>query len=198
MGFSRVNRGEEWFETFPVEAKLGNVDPSQTLLVDIGGGIGHDLVIFKNRFPNLSGKLILQDLPTVVEAARDLPTGIEAIGYDFFNPQPVTGAKVYYLRTVLHDWPDQQARKILAPIRAAMSDEYSILLVNENILPDEKVSLYAAELDLHMMAAFSSLDRTLGQFKELLDSAGFDVVGVWRSKVVALGPGTLLECVVKK
>lgn len=35
----------------------------------------------------------------------------------------------------------------------------SILLIDEIVLPEFRVSLHAAELDLSMMAMFSSLDR---------------------------------------
>lgn len=73
----------------------------------------------------------------------------------------------------------------------------SILLINENILPEINVPLYAVQLDLAMMAFFSALDRTQMHFKELLDSAGFEVVNVWTPKVVVPGSGTLLEAVIK-
>ena len=197
MGLSRLNEGEQWFDYFPVQAKMGDTDPSRTLLVDVGGGIGHDLIAFKKKFPDLPGRLIVQDLAVVVEAAKDLPAGIEAMGHDFFTPQPIRGAKTYYLRTVLHDWPDKQAREILVPIREAMSQD-SILLINENVLSETEVSLYAAQLDLMMMAMFSSLDRTVDQFKALLDSVGLEVFRVWRSEAVTKGSGTLLECGLKR
>ena len=195
MGISRMNRGEEWFDFYPVEKKLRVAD-TETLLVDVGGGLGHDLVAFKQRFPQLPGKLIVQDLPIVIDDVKNQPSGIEAMKHDFFTPQPIKGAKAYYLRTVLHDWPDKQAREILSNIRAVMNKD-SILLINENALPDSNVPLYPAELDMSMMVLFSSLDRTQTQFKELLDSAGFDLVQVWTPKVIIPGSGTLFEAVLK-
>lgn len=195
MGISRLNRGEEWFESYPVEERLlveSSLDP---LLVDVGGGLGHDLVAFKRKYPNLPGRLIVQDLPIVIDDVKDLPPGIEAMAYDFFKPQPVKGARVYYLRTVLHDWPDAQARDILTNIRVSMNHD-SILLINENAISESNVPLYAAKLDLSMMALFSSLDRTETQFKELLDSSGFNLIRVWTSRVLP-ALGTLFEAVVK-
>ena len=196
MGISRMNRGEEWFEFYPVEHKL-RAAGDKPLLIDIGGGLGHDLIALKSKFPNLSGRLIVQDLPIVIENVKDLPSGIEAMQHDFFTPQPVKGAKAYYLRTVLHDWPDKQVRKILENIRAAMSRD-SILLINENVLPESNVPLYPAMLDLSMMAIFSSLDRTQTQFKELLDSAGFKLLQVWTPKNMVPGSGTLFEATLKE
>ena len=197
MGISRAHRGEEWFDFYPVEKKLfQGLDRSRVLLVDIGGGLGHDLVAFKNRFSDPPGYLVLQDLPGVIDSIKDLPSGIKAIPHDFFTSQPVKNAKVYYLRTILHDWPDKQAREILGSIRVSMGND-SILLINENVLPESNVPLYSAELDVSMMALFSSLDRTRPQFQSLLDSAGFQVVNIWTPKMMVPGSGTLFEAVLK-
>lgn len=195
MGISRMSRGQDWFEFYPVEKLRGN--GSRPLLVDIGGGLGHDLVSFKAK-TKLSGKLILEDLPAVIEEAKDLPKDIEKVGHDFFQRQPdsVRGARAYYLRTVLHDWPDKQAGEILMNIREVMSTD-SILLINENVLPASNVPLYNAQMDIAMMACFSSLDRTEKQFESLLDSAGFRLLQTWRPKEIVPGSGTLFEAVLK-
>ena len=80
----------------PVREILGQglkSDEDAVLLVDIGGNVGHDLVRFKTQYPDLPGRLILQDLPSVIEAAKpSLPAGIETMDHDFFTPQPVQGA----------------------------------------------------------------------------------------------------------
>ncbi|KAF2872238.1 S-adenosyl-L-methionine-dependent methyltransferase [Massariosphaeria phaeospora] len=198
MTISRMERGEEWFEFFPVKDRLKVRSPDDTLLVDIGGGVGHDAIAFKKHFPDLPGRLIVEDLPVVIADAKDMPDGIELLGHSFFNEQPqlVHKARAYYLRTVLHDWPDKQARVILENIRNVMAKE-SILLINENSLPAAEVPLYPAQLDILMMACFSSLDRTEKQFAQLLDSAGFELVHVWRPKVMLPGTGVLFEAVMK-
>ncbi|PVI08139.1 S-adenosyl-L-methionine-dependent methyltransferase [Periconia macrospinosa] len=198
MTISRQGRGEEWFDFYPVEEKLSAQSTDEILLVDIGGNIGHDVVAFKNRFPNLPGKLIVEDLPNVV-ASAPLRDGIEAVGHNFFDPQPplLKNAKAYYLRTVLHDWPNKQAKTILEHIRNVMSKD-SILLINENAIPDRNVPLYQAQGDLAMMACFSALDRTEQQFAELLDSAGFDLVKVWRPEIVLPMSAVLFEAVIKQ
>lgn len=194
MSSSPGHRGEQWYDFYPVESKLRVNTPSDILLVDIGGNRGHDLARFHARFPSLPGKLILQDLPKVVATATDLAVEIEKMGYDFFTPQPVKGAKAYYLRTVLHDWPDKQARVILQRVREAMSEE-SVLLINESLMADRGVSLYDAWMDMTMMAVFSSLNRTESQFRELLGEEGFEVVKVWRPSVVVPGGCCLFEAV---
>jgi len=140
-----------------VEEKLSisNTDSSGLLLVDIGGNVGHDLVRFQAKFPNPPVKLLLEDLAQVVASAHNSPSGIEAI-HDFFQTQPLTihNAKAYYLRNVLYDWHDEQAKKILENVREVMS----ILLIDENALINRNVAMYPATLDMIMMGVMASLD----------------------------------------
>ncbi|KAF2651093.1 S-adenosyl-L-methionine-dependent methyltransferase [Lophiostoma macrostomum CBS 122681] len=198
MGHGRMSRDTKWFEFYPVEEKLRAQSPFDTALVDVGGGLGHELISFRNRFPDFEGRLVLEDQAHVVASIRDLPPGIQTIGHNFFEPQPssLRGAKAYYLRTVLHDWPDSQATTILKNIRELMTKD-SVLLIHESAMPVENASPKSAFYDFMMMAYFSALDRTEQQFTELLSGAGFSLVQVWRPKDAAPDSPILFEAVVK-
>ena len=90
-----------WLDWFPVQEELlqGATDgESPPLIVDIAGGRGHDLVGFTERFPGVKRRLILQDLPRVIESNSRLK-GIEQMEYDFFTPQPVHGKYILYPKT---------------------------------------------------------------------------------------------------
>lgn len=84
-----------WHENFPIASLLApgvKTDGDAVLLVDVGGNKGHDIASFHKAHPDLPGRLILQDLPSMIETARaDPPEGIELMPYDFFTPQPVKG-----------------------------------------------------------------------------------------------------------
>jgi hypothetical protein len=93
--------GQQWFDFYPVEKRLldgwrtEDAGGHRILLVDLGGGNGHDLKCLIERYPQVkahSDKLILQDLPEVVAAidGRDLP-GVQRIAGNFFDPLPVQG-----------------------------------------------------------------------------------------------------------
>lgn len=190
-----------WHKYFPVAEKLVVESATDPLIVDIGGGVGHDLIRFKEANPEIQGKLIVQDIPIVVAciAPGSLPHGIDAQPHDFFKPQPVQNAKAYFLANVLHDWPDKQASVILEHIRDAMGKD-SILLINENLMQEENVSFESACTDWIMMVGFSALERTERQFKELIESVGLMLVKVWGAPGVENGPweGRRLLEVVKK
>ena len=194
MTAQRADKGEDWFKFFPVEERLNHISfiESSTLLVDVGGGLGTDLTAFRSHYPQLLGQLVLQDLPETVTAAKGLPEGLVTMAYDFFTPQPIKGAAFYYFRTILHDWPDKEARLILENLRPAMAP-HSILLINEYVLPDSRVPLLAAQLDLSMMAIFSSQERTREQWESLLDSAGFQTLKIWTPDYMHVGQASLIE-----
>ena len=84
-----------WYEMFPMASILGpntKTDPQAVLLVDVGGNKGHEVASFHGAHPDLPGRLILQDLPSMIERVRKNPlTDIELMPYDFFTPQPVKG-----------------------------------------------------------------------------------------------------------
>lgn len=178
MMLTRGIRDIKWYDIFPCEERFGNTKPDEVLLVDIGGGEGNDLAAFHARFPNQPGQLVLQDLSQVINDIKDLAPAIQRSVHDFFEPQPIKGARAYFMCNVLHDWPNKQALQILKHVRDAMSSE-SVLLVNESVMPDVEVSLFSASADFNMMSCFSALERTWDQWNTLLETAGLRVVKTW-------------------
>jgi hypothetical protein len=85
-----------WHETYPIADQLGpgaDTNPEAVMLVDVGGGWGHDLKSLFKTHPGLSGRLILQDLPIIIDQvqSRSDTDGFELMCYDIFTPQPVKG-----------------------------------------------------------------------------------------------------------
>ncbi len=89
------------------------------------------------------------------------------------------GARAYYLRNVLHDWPDTQCREILQRTASAMKKDYSKLLINEWCLRDRGSSVYATFLDINMMAVCAGMERTETQWEDLLKSSGLRISKIW-------------------
>ncbi len=94
----------DWTEFYPVLKRLGEGardDVDAVMMVDVGGGLGHQALNLKRNYPQLPGKFIVQDLPQALPDPR--PEGIEYMAHDFTTEQPVKGELVaeYYHRTVL-------------------------------------------------------------------------------------------------
>jgi hypothetical protein len=179
---------------FPVHAVLttgARVDAESVFLVDVGGGLGHDLVEFSQKHPSVPGRLILQDKQDVIAQIQGDLGDIEAMAHNFFTKQPILGARAYYLHSVLHDWPDNECLRILSCIAGSMERGYSKLLINENIVPEQRADWQITGLDLMLMALVSSRERRESEWRQLLTDAGFRIVHIWTHSA---GVESLIEC----
>ncbi|MCJ1394031.1 hypothetical protein MMC18_006909 [Xylographa bjoerkii] len=165
-----------WLSVYPFEAQAADLDPEAPLFVDVGGGIGHQCLVLKQTYPSLSGRVIVQDLPQTLEQAKPID-GVVFQAHDFFEPQPATGARFYYLRNILHDYPDERCLLILKQLKDAMGKE-SVILIDEMVLQDSGAHWRATQLDLTMMACLGAMERTKKQWHALLEAAGLRIVGI--------------------
>ncbi|KAL2020049.1 hypothetical protein VTK56DRAFT_8952 [Thermocarpiscus australiensis] len=152
---------------YPVEETLfagADASPGAPLVVDVAGGLGHDINEFKKFYPNHPGKLILQDLPVVIQDVRGIDLEIQLMSHDFLTEQPVKGARAYFMHSILHDWPDDVCRKILARLADAMKPGYSKLLIFECVIPRTGAYWEATAGDILMMTQLSALERTEDQW----------------------------------
>ncbi|PCD33485.1 hypothetical protein AU210_009710 [Fusarium oxysporum f. sp. radicis-cucumerinum] len=172
-----------WTEIYPYKERLGeDTNANAPWLVDIGGGLGHELLGLASE--KVPGRLVLQDLPAVTGEAKssgELPEIIEATPHDFFTPQPVEckGAKAYFMRLILHDWPDAECAAILSHLRDAMVKGYSRLLINETVLRDVGAPWQQTSLDWTMMGMLVNRERTESQWHQLLNDAGLKITRIY-------------------
>jgi hypothetical protein len=81
-----------WVDIFPTESLLENDDGKCPLLVDLGGGLGHDIVHFVRKHQSVAGpRLILQDQAGVVAQTLLKPEVGTVMVHDIFQPQTVKG-----------------------------------------------------------------------------------------------------------
>lgn len=193
--------------------------PDIATIVDVGGGRGHILRQLKESLAGIPGRYILQDRESVIaDNGPEMEShGIEPMAHDFFNPQPVsgkqpptiptapsigrtntligyiTGALVYFIRRVLHDWPDEEVRQILAHQADAMDRERSRILITETIIPEIGATATNAYMDLTMMT-FGGRERTVKDFAHLFELAGLRLANVYKAPGV---PMVVLEARLK-
>lgn len=95
MGGYRAGKSS-WVDLgfYPVEERLGSgmkEGTEEALLVDVGGGLGHDLELLKEKHEHLPGRLILQDKEEVLSQIPATDNVFEKMRHDFFTRQPVQG-----------------------------------------------------------------------------------------------------------
>jgi demethylsterigmatocystin 6-O-methyltransferase len=168
---------QSWVSAYPVENELGEFKAASdsAVLVDVGGGFGQHAIAFKKEYPQLPGRVVVQDLPsTLMHLPASKAEGIEFEEHDFFTPQPIRGAKFYYLRHILHDWPDADCVRILQNIIPSMGSD-SLILIDEVVLPDTKVPWQVSAMVLSMMACLGGTERSKEDWEKLLGEAGLKV-----------------------
>lgn len=180
-----------WYDKgfYPVQERLiAGFDSSisETLLVDVGGGRGHDVSLFAAAHASRLGKLILQDREPVIASMSDkenLP--FETQAHDFYTPQPVEGARAYSLHSILHDWDDEHGVRILENLVPALVPGYSRVLLNEIVLSEEKPTLAATSMDMMMLAHLGVRERTEADWKAIIEKAGLRFLKVYTYPGVA-------------
>ncbi|KAF7181291.1 hypothetical protein CNMCM7691_000509 [Aspergillus felis] len=178
-------------DLYPWDVELGPlaVDDRVTI-VDVGGSHGNALRGIKKAVPCLKGRFVLQDLDPVIQEHHEAlrADGIEPMSLDFFKQvQPIKGAPVYYFRRVFHDWPDEpESKLILQNTAASMDRERSRILIHEIIVPEMGATMSHAWQDLTLMA-IGGMERREKDFARLLDSAGLQLVKVWRKQGDMMG-----------
>ncbi|EGU78185.1 hypothetical protein FOXB_11296 [Fusarium oxysporum f. sp. conglutinans Fo5176] len=182
---------------YPVEETLfpgTDGTPDAPLLVDVAGGLGHDIHEFKKFYPNHPGTLVLQDLPVVINDVKDIDPSIELMPHDFLTEQPIKGARAYFMHSILHDWPDGVCHKILARLAEAMKPGYSKLLIFECVIPRTGAYWEATAGDILMMTQLSALERTEDNWYQLIEGSGLNlkIVKFWKCGVASVE--NLIEC----
>jgi SAM-dependent methyltransferase len=151
-----------------------------SVIVDVGGGNGEALRRILPRASNATGILLdREDVVAAIPVSQLLGGRIRRQAGDFFDEIP-SGADVYLLIHVLHDWPDGDCLRILCACRRAMCAG-ARLVIGEHVLnPDPVVGEPTSYLiDVHMMAMFGNgRERSAAEFREMLAATGFTCRGI--------------------
>lgn len=146
----------------------------EELVVDVGGGSGSLLLALLERHPRMRG--IVFDLPETVRDERALGDRCTFVEGSFFESVPP--GDVHLCSTILHDWDDQAAQRILEAVRDAGGER---LVVLDSVIEPGNAPDGAKWLDLLMLALAGGRERTAEQWLVLLGSSA------WRATRVGTG-----------
>lgn len=87
----------------------------------------------------------------------------------------------FFLKLILHDWPDADCVRILKNLLPLLRRKDSRLLIADYLLSD---SAHVRAMDVTMMTLFDSGERTFEDFKTLLAQVdrGLEIIKVWNSE----------------
>lgn len=148
------------------------------LVVDVGGGNGSLLCALLERHRRMRG--IVFDVPETVRDERALGDRCTFVEGSFFESVP--RGDVHLLSTILHDWDDHSARRILEVIRAAAGER---LVVLDQVIEPGNSPDGGKWLDLLMLVIARGRERTAEQWRVLLGDAGWRATRMRQGMIVA-------------
>lgn len=143
-------------------------------IVDVGGGRAELLAELLVACPTANG-ILLEQSHALASAREHLErSGLQArstlVAGDFFQHVP-EGADLYVLKSVLHNWDEGSATRLLRTCRRAMPG-HSLLAVIERVIDDNAPAESDVRSDLNMLVSLGGRERSAGEFDLLLRSAG--------------------------
>jgi len=147
-------------------------------IVDVGGGKGQLICEILSQYPHTNG--IVFDLPNAEKFAenyiisKNLSDRCKFISGSFFEATP-KDSDLYLLKVVLHDWDDKKALQILQKCRESISKTGKILII-EKIIENNNFKDLACLGDINMLVTLKGRERSLDEFKHLLDIGGFKLL----------------------
>jgi hypothetical protein len=155
-----------------------------SVIIDVGGNRGALLadILTANSGP----RAINFDQPHVVSDNDLKEAGVAAERYElvsgsFFESLP-GGGDAYILKSIIHDWADEESVAILRVCRKAMEPAAKLLIIDQ-VVPPPNEGPVTKFLDLNMLVLPGGRERTEDEFRALLEASGFRL-----SRVVPTAP----------
>ena len=163
-------------------------------MVDIGGGNGVMIHTILNNAPDSTG-IIFDEANVIEKTIRMIPDNLKercfvATG-SFFEEVP-QGADLYTMKWIMHDWSDDECVQILQNCYNAMPKGAKVLIIDA-VIPDDSLNKphIAKLLDIVMMACLTGKERSLSEFKIIIERAGLQF-----NRLVHIGTEakSIIEC----
>ena len=148
-------------------------------LVDLGGGYGRFAVAVAKSYPGI--RITVVDLPSVcseanrIIAKEGLGDRVSTMGVDFFKSPLPKGADVVTFVRTLHDWQDEEVKKLLGLARSILNSDGTIL-ISEPMNEDDQQIDKSSALSSLMLSLMGGKRRKVSEYTDLLKSLGFSKI----------------------
>lgn len=170
----------------PAIVEAYDFSPHATIC-DVGGGQGILLKAILSRTPAAKGILFDMATTTTSNVLGEVSDRVSIVNGSFFDPLPI--ADLMVLKTVIHDWNDEDSIRILSRCRESLRPGGKILLVEQVV--EEPFTQFALFYDLHMQVMLGGAERTAQEFDELFRRAGLKLGRILPTK----SPMKIIEAV---
>lgn len=166
---------------------------SGSRIADIGGGRGYLLAELLRAHPDCTG--VLFDRSPVIAGAPGLLADmgvadrVTVTGGAFPADPPPDDCDVYLMKSVLHVLSDDDAVAALRWLHGTAAARDAPVLVLDRVVAEAGRFDTAKLLDLDMLVLYGGRDRTLTEWRALLDAAGYRL-----DNTPEAGQWTVLEC----
>jgi acetylserotonin N-methyltransferase len=145
-------------------------------LIDLGGATGHLAIAACQRNPEL--RAVVFDLPEAGPLAREILSDstvadrIEIISGDFFVDSLPEG-DLFSLGRILHDWTEPKVLVLLQRVFDRLPSGGALLIAEKLISEDRTGPRWAHMQNLGMLLYTEGKERTLEEYRTLLERVGF-------------------------
>ena len=149
-------------------------------VIDIGGGRGALVAALLTTCSHL--RAVILDLEPAAPGATQLLSEAGLTGRatftagDFFTAIP-EGGDVYLMKSVLHNWDDAAAARILRNCRMAMTKNARLIVI-ERVIPAVTGPSEAILFDINMLVVLRGQERTEKEYDELFRAADLKLARV--------------------
>lgn len=158
-------------------------------IIDVGGSKGSKSLAILKRHPHLTA--LVFDREQVVQIAADYWNGkvspalmsrltFQAGDLLEWVPTAQSDKDIYLLSAVLHGMEDESCVKVLRNLTAAGAGTGARIALMELVVAESKADFASAAFDMQMFMATRGRERTLSEWRKLIDQAGLvleEVVG---------------------
>lgn len=156
-------------------------------IIDVGGSKGSKSIAILKSFPNL--KAVVFDRPQIIETAKtnwgkkvadEVLARIEFQPGNMFESLPIAASDkdLYLFFAIFHGLSDVESQKVLTNLKTAIGKKKPWVLIADSVAEEMQINPTVAAFDMQMLIGTRGRERTLSEWRSLLEDSGFEIVDV--------------------
>lgn len=153
-------------------------------LLDIGGSSGSKSLYILNAHPEL--KAIVYDRAEIINETKEklqdtlnktVKSRLKFVSGNFFEsiPESISDKDVYFFMAIFHGFDDTQCLQILHNLKKAIGSKRPYIVIADSVAKETNIDSMTASMDMQMLVGTQGKERTLGEWRQLLDKGGFTI-----------------------